>query len=177
MITSRSAGRSRSGSASCKCRLLALTAAVSLSALLFAACDPKNPTGSTTTGTKPNSVRITDSTTTGAEPNPAQTTEDPQVRELSQEATDLANLRSAYAMVQAAALMQDDSMEGVTRAGEGPGSYTYTATVEATQTVPGWQNTSTDQIAGTPLDEIPAIVAGESWTIVYDEATETTTYN
>ena len=177
MITSRSAGQSRSGSLSRKCRLLALTAAVSLSALLFAACDPKNPSGSTTTGTKPNSVRITDSTTTGAEPNPAQTTEDPQVRELSQEATDLANLRSAYAMVQAAALMQDDSMEGVTRAGEGPGSYTYTATVEATQTVPGWQNTSTDQIAGTPLDELPVKVQGESWTIVYDEATETTTYN
>lgn len=177
MITIKSARQSRSGSLSRKCRLLALTAAVSLSALLFAACDPKNPTGSTTTGTKPNSVRITDSTTTGAEPNPAQTTEDPQVRELSQEATDLANLRSAYAMVQAAALMQDDSMEGVTRAGEGPGSYTYTATVEATQSVPGWQNTSTDQIAGTPLDELPVKVQGESWTIVYDEATETTTYN
>lgn len=157
MITIKSARQSRSGSLSRKCGLIALTAAVSLSALLFTACDPKDPTGSTA--------------------KPVQTTEDPMVLERNRESTDLANLRSAYASVQTAALTQADDVDGVTRAGEGPGSYTYTATVEATQTVPGWQNTSTDQIAGTPLDELPVKVQGESWTIVYDEATQTTTYN
>ena len=88
------------------------------------------------------------------------------------EKEDMANLREMYARVQAATLEETTNEPGVTRTGEAHGSYTFTATVEATQTVAGWHS-STDATIDKLV--IPAKVKGEFWTIVYDQATETAT--
>ncbi len=270
-MINRSAKRNHPKPTSRRFRLLGLTAALSLSALLFAACDPKHPTGSTASPNT-NSTQTTEAPQSSEKDNDALSIEnmryayanamvaflnkdstkyavyekvsdteeavtvsgvqiastaannwsglevkanpyDPDypedpghpgvysmlftktggtvtisfqddiaetgevVPEEILESKDANNLRSAYAMVQASALMQSADDPGITRAGEGPGAYTYTATVEATQTVAGWQTTSIEQIAGTPIGEIPAKVQGESWTVVYDETTNTTTFN
>lgn len=60
--------------------------------------------------------------------------------EKAREATDLANLRGAYAQVMAAALTNadEDTTIGLTRSGE-DGAATWTIHVDATQTVAGWQ--------------------------------------
>ena len=59
--------------------------------------------------------------------------------EKSREATDAANLRAAYAEVTVAALTEEDTANGVTRAGT-DGSYTWTKTVKLVQKQAGWQN-------------------------------------
>lgn len=71
--------------------------------------------------------------------------------ENSREATDAANIRSAYAEIAAAALTAPD--EGVT------------ATVEKKQTQEGWQNTAIEDIAGVAIGDIESI--GET-SVVYD---------
>ncbi|MBO4419951.1 MAG: hypothetical protein J5789_09040 [Oscillospiraceae bacterium] len=139
----RSAKQSRSESLSRKRRLIALTAAVSLSALLFTACD---------------------------------SSKELQLEERL-ESTDAANIRSAYFAVQTAAVTQAADVKGVTRTGDGPGSFTYTYTVEATQKIAGWQNDELEGIGGISINEIPAMVQGETWDVVYDEVTNNTTIN
>ena len=91
--------------------------------------------------------------------------------EKSREATDAANLRSAYAEVMTASLTQANDVPGVTRSGEKAGSYMYTATVKATQTQDGWSNTSIEDVGGTPIKDIPAVLKGNSWIITYTEST------
>ena len=59
--------------------------------------------------------------------------------EKSREATDAANLRAAYAEVTVAALTEEDTANGVTRAGT-DGSYTWTKPVKLVQKQAGWQN-------------------------------------
>ena len=66
--------------------------------------------------------------------------------ERSCEHTDIANIRSAYASVMTAVLTQADDVSGVTRSGDRPGAYVYTATVELSQRQPGWQFEPTNTI-------------------------------
>ena len=96
--------------------------------------------------------------------------------EKSRESTDAANIRSAYAAVQTAAVSQakTDEVKGVTRTGDTAGKYTYTATVDATQTVEGWSNETLEKIGGIAITEIPCHLKGTSWTVTYDEATQKT---
>jgi len=97
--------------------------------------------------------------------------------EKSREATDAANIRSAYAEVMAAALSEaaDGEIAGVTVANEGTATATYTATVAAKQTQAQWQNTAIEDIGGLAVGngsgQVGAKVSGASWTIVYDTAT------
>ena len=90
--------------------------------------------------------------------------------EKSRESTDAANIRSAYAAVQTAALTQADDVPGVTRTGDGAGSYSYTATVQAVQTVDGWSNNSLEKIGDLTIEKVNCHVKNDGgWTITYDE--------
>lgn len=91
--------------------------------------------------------------------------------EKSRESTDAANLRAAYAEVMTASLTQADDVTGVKRTGDKAGEYVYTAEVAATQTVADWQNKSIEDIGGTKIANIPAVLKGNSWTITYTEST------
>lgn len=71
--------------------------------------------------------------------------------EKSREATDLANIRSAYAEVMSAGLTDtgathDDSLKNITRSGA-PGSFEWSATVNLKQSVDGWDG-SADDVGG-----------------------------
>ena len=91
--------------------------------------------------------------------------------EKSREATDAANLRSAYAEVMTASLTQADDVAGVTRTGAKAGEYVYTATVAANQTVADWQNKGIEDIGGVKIAQIPAQLKGTSWNVIYTEST------
>ena len=97
--------------------------------------------------------------------------------EKARESTDAANLRSAYAEVMTAALTQADDVDGVVRGGTVAGEYTYTAEVEANQTVDDWQNTAIEDIGGVEIDDIPAVTKGGSWEVVYDESDGSITFS
>lgn len=92
--------------------------------------------------------------------------------EKAREATDAANLRSAYAEVMTAALTQaaDGEIDGVTLTGK-----VYTKEVPAKQTQAQWQNTSIEDIGGMKVGnntgEIGAKTSGSSWTVKYDPDT------
>ena len=81
--------------------------------------------------------------------------------EKSREATDAANLRSAYAEVMAAGLSEDTA--------------NYTKTVDATQKTEGWAS-SIDDIGGMKVGntagEIKGINSG-SWTVTYNASSDT----
>lgn len=96
--------------------------------------------------------------------------------EKSRESTDAANLRSAYAEVMTASLTQANDVPGVTRTGSKAGEYVYTAEVKANQTVADWQNTSIEDIGGTAIASIPAVLKGNSWTVTYTESTGAVTF-
>ncbi len=98
--------------------------------------------------------------------------------EKAREATDAANIRSAYAEVMACALtdasVDDAKVNGVVKGGT-DGAYTYSKDVVAVQKQKGWQNTSITEIAGIKVadsgeDVITAAKANTSWTISYSEA-------
>ena len=97
--------------------------------------------------------------------------------EKAREATDAANIRSAYAEVMAAALTEADAGEiaGVTVTNPGTINATYTATVDAKQTQAEWQSTNIEDIGGLPCGnaagEIAAVTDGSSWTITYTTST------
>ena len=92
--------------------------------------------------------------------------------EKAREATDLANLRSAYAQVMAAALTNsaEDTTIGLNRVGD-DGAAVWSINVNATQTVANWQtkNVKVADIAMT--DDICATKTSKGWTVSYSEAT------
>jgi len=99
--------------------------------------------------------------------------------EKAREATDAANIRSAYAEVMACALTDAaDETNGVKKGGT-DGAYTYSKHVDAAQKQTGWQNTSIEDIAGIKLGtaegQISAETLGNGWTITYSEGTGKTT--
>lgn len=92
--------------------------------------------------------------------------------EKAREATDMANIRSAYAEVMASALTGDaTAAEGVTYT-EADG--TWTKVVEATQKVADWQSAGGAPTIG-GVENVAAKISGNSWTITYNEKNATTT--
>lgn len=100
--------------------------------------------------------------------------------EKSREATDAANIRSAYAEVMAAALtgakQADVTGNNITVTGD-EGAYTYSKHVAAVQKQKDWQNTSITDIAGitvanaAPADGKSYVSAANvslGWNITYD---------
>ncbi|MCR4798010.1 MAG: hypothetical protein K5853_06120 [Lachnospiraceae bacterium] len=87
--------------------------------------------------------------------------------EKSREATDAANIRSAYAEVTAAALANTKTSEGnVTYDGS---AKTYTITVTVRQATAGWSTTPDLPAAVSALNSSSTIVSGQTVTIVCDE--------
>ena len=95
--------------------------------------------------------------------------------EKAREATDLANLRGAYAQVMAAALTNadPDTTIGLTRDGE-DGTATWTIHVDATQTVAGWQ-TKEFSIGGIDMANVPNTTKGDNkgWDVSFTEGGKT----
>ena len=101
--------------------------------------------------------------------------------EKSKEATDQANIRSAYAEVMSAALTDtgtthDTSLTRVSRSGSA-GSYTWSSSVNLKQSQNGWQGPAED-IGGVNISTMTPNV-GHSCTISYTEgnANATITFN
>lgn len=101
--------------------------------------------------------------------------------EKSREATDAANIRSAYAEVQAAALTEEtetDLKKGDTDlitfsvSGSAAGSYVYSATIKLTQKQADWQGITPD-IAGLNTDTKPSV--NGTAVVQYSESTGKTT--
>lgn len=94
--------------------------------------------------------------------------------EKSKEATDQANIRSAYAEVMTSALTDIGSTStagaNVTRTGS-DGSYVWTATVDLKQSQDGWQGAA-DEIGGIDISGMTP-KAGKTCTITYTQATDT----
>lgn len=88
--------------------------------------------------------------------------------EKAREATDMANIRSAYAEVMACALTDaPDKTNGVTReAGATAGSVKWSKHVDAVQKQAKWQDQETVEIAG---QDVEAVVDGKGWTISYTD--------
>lgn len=95
--------------------------------------------------------------------------------ENSREATDAANLRSAYAEVSANAIQNaKDGENGVTRTGDS-GSYVYSKNVDLTQQQEGWQNDSIkDGKIGDFALSGTTPKAGKTATVKYTQATNST---
>lgn len=89
--------------------------------------------------------------------------------EKAREATDQANLRSAYAEVVSSALTETPSSSNVQTDGKG----NYTATVEASQTKEGWTGGASVDIGGV---DVAAKTSGNSWTVKYNASTNEVTF-
>jgi Tfp pilus assembly major pilin PilA len=97
--------------------------------------------------------------------------------EKAREATDLANVRSAYAEISAAALSEDaapTSTSNITFSRTGSeNAYVYTAVVNLTQKETGWKTTNGNTaVAGVKATGNPT--AGGTATVTVTEATGTT---
>jgi type IV pilus assembly protein PilA len=102
--------------------------------------------------------------------------------EKAREATDAANIRSAYGVIQAAALTQEDATSikkndtkdtKYTVPNTAAGSRQYQAVVTLQQTQDGWQSGAQD-IGGVAIAQSAATGKGTA-TILYDESTGKTT--
>lgn len=96
--------------------------------------------------------------------------------EKSREATDEANIRSAYAEVMACALTDSaNGTNGVVRKDDADGSVTWSKTVVATQKQAKWESGETVEIAG---KQVSATVANadksNGWTISYKDSSAET---
>ncbi len=99
--------------------------------------------------------------------------------EKSKEATDMANIRSAYAEVMAAGLTDTGKTadptvkaQGVTRSGN-PGTFSWTKTVTLKQSQEGWQGPA-DELGGSVISTLNP-KAGGTCTITYTEGTANAT--
>ena len=106
--------------------------------------------------------------------------------EKSREATDEANIRNAYAVVQSAALTEENSTDLtkndvaglITYAVSGSsGTYKYTATITLKQQQDGWQSNggTAPTIGGMTTGDTDTPKAGGTATVEYDESTGKTT--
>lgn len=95
--------------------------------------------------------------------------------EKAREATDLANLRGAYAQVMAAALTNadPDTTIGLDRTGD-DGAATWTIHVDATQTVANWQ-TKEFSVGGIDKANVPCTTKGDKkgWNVSFTEGGKT----
>ena len=102
--------------------------------------------------------------------------------EKSREATDVANIRAAYAEVMSDALTDTGSTTGststasnsntdlikVVRTGDKDGAYTWTATITLKQAQDGWQS-AIDNIGGIDVSKMKPI-AGKTATVTYAQS-------
>ena len=87
--------------------------------------------------------------------------------EKAREATDMANIRSAYAEVMACALTDaPDKTNEVTRTDNTDGSVKWEKHVEAVQKQAGWVSGTTVEIGG---EQVEAVTAKKGWTISYTD--------
>jgi type IV pilus assembly protein PilA len=102
--------------------------------------------------------------------------------EKSREATDAANIRSAYAVIQSAALIQDDattiaknnnSTTTFTTSGN-EGSFVYQAVVKMKQTQNDWQSGAQD-IGGIAVAATGTVLGNGTCTVKYEQSTNKTT--
>ena len=95
--------------------------------------------------------------------------------EKAREATDLANLRGAYAQVMAAALTnaESDTTIGLVRTGD-DGNATWTIHVDATQTVAEWQ-TKEFSFGGIDKAQVPCTTKKDNkgWNVSFTEGGKT----
>ena len=90
--------------------------------------------------------------------------------EKSREATDVANIRSAYAEVMAAAV----TGEGTDTVSVSEGVYTYKGDVTAKQKQTGWQSTNLDSVGGLSVGDSKDVEASTTgWTVKYTESSDT----
>lgn len=97
--------------------------------------------------------------------------------EKAREATDAANIRSAYAEVMACALTgatQADATKNKVDVSGNEGAFTYSKHVAAVQKQAKWQNTSIAEIAGIKIADISADTLANGWTISYSTVDGTT---
>jgi len=100
--------------------------------------------------------------------------------EKSREATDAANIRSAYAEIMASAVMGEPVTAAKTN---GPitinattgteGSFVYSAKIVLKQTQTDWQTTAIDNIGGFDVTSLTTVGAGQAVTVTYTQATDT----
>ena len=102
--------------------------------------------------------------------------------EKSREATDVANIRSAYAEVMACAMTNateaDAAKNKVDLDDTNAGEYVYSKHVDAVQKQTGWQNASITEIAGLDINDKTNPIKADTlngWTITYSEATGSVT--
>ena len=89
--------------------------------------------------------------------------------EKAREATDMANLRSAYAEVMAAALTSGDEADGtIGNTGVVKAGNVFSKTVEATQKQAGWEGD--DPVIGS-VTVSKTVLDGANWLVKYDDAT------
>ena len=90
--------------------------------------------------------------------------------EKAREATDEANIRSAYAEVMACALTDAaNGTNSVVKDSTTDGAYTYSKDVVAVQKQAGWQSGDTDGKVAVAGIDVPASTKG--WTVTYSEET------
>ena len=98
--------------------------------------------------------------------------------EKAREATDLANIRSAYAEVQTAALTdlaatsEFTTDDNVKRTGDKDGAYVWTAMVDLKQKQDNWQ-TAVEEVGGIDISSSAPKVSG-TCTITYTQSTDKT---
>ena len=90
--------------------------------------------------------------------------------EKAREATDMANIRAAYAEVMASALTGEEGTDVTYTEAAG----TWVKEVNATQKVADWQTAGGAPTIG-GVKNVPAHVVTEKWTITYNEKDATTT--
>ena len=94
--------------------------------------------------------------------------------EKAREATDAANLRSAYAEIAACAITGDNlnsKQDAVNISKDNNGNITtITAEVKCAQKQTGWQDTSITDIGGVAIANVPASTL-KGWTITYTAST------
>ena len=92
--------------------------------------------------------------------------------EKAREATDLANLRGAYAQVMAAALTNSEADPTINLVRDGAdGAASWSINVAATQTGADWQ-TKEFSVGGIAKKDVPnATKTSKGWTVKYSEAT------
>lgn len=91
--------------------------------------------------------------------------------EKAREATDMANIRAAYAAVSTDVLTDSKAPDAQNKINYTPGENgkggTYTATVEATQKVAKWQSGKTKDAEKIDIggQEVEAVIDGAKWTV------------
>ena len=90
--------------------------------------------------------------------------------EKAREATDMANIRAAYAEVMASALTGEEGTDVTYTEAAG----TWVKEVEAVQRVADWQTAGGAPTIG-GVENVVAVTTGNSWIITYNEKDNTTT--